>query len=106
MEKFVICDLCREEKLTPDLHMMDMAWTRLAQIGKLENLCWHVKIDSHWHQIGTDWQIGKFVSERKIGPRLAPDWHGLAWIGTDWHGLAWIGMDWHGLARIGKLANL
>ena len=30
LEKFVICDLCREEKLTPDLHMMDMAWTRLA----------------------------------------------------------------------------
>ena len=55
-----------------------------------------------WHRIGgltwidTDWQIGKFVSEPKIDPRLAQDWHGLARIGT----------DWHGLARIGKLANL
>ena len=76
-----------------------------------------------WHGltwIGTDWAIGKFVSEPKIDPRLARDWHGLAWIGTDWHGLvnwricvgkknwpligtglAWIDMDWHGLARIG-----
>ena len=69
--------------------------------------------------IGKDWQIGEFVSERKIGPRLAPDWHGLTWIDMDWHGLArigklanlcrsekltpdWhrIGMNWHGLARI------
>ena len=87
-----------------------------------------------WHRIGSDWQIGKFVSERKIGPRLAligtglaSDWHGLArigqdwqigefvlerkidphWhrIGMDWHGLARIGTDWLGLARIGKLAN-
>ena len=81
-----------------------------------------------WHRIGSDWQIGKFVSERKIGPRLAligtglaSDWHGLARIGQDWQigefvlerkidphwhrigtGLEWIGMDWHGLARIGS----
>ena len=78
-----------------------------------------------WHRIGSDWQIGKFVSERKIGPRLAligtglaSDWHGLARIGQDWqigklvterkidprlaqdwHGLAWIGTNWHGLAN-------
>ena len=72
-------------------------------------------------RIGMDWKIGKFLSQRKIGPRLAQDWHGLARIGTDrhglarigtdwhglaridmdWHGLAWIDMDWHGLARIG-----
>merc|ERR1711994_331883 len=58
--------------------------------------------------IGKDWQIGEFVSEQKIGPRLAPDWHGLARIGKlanlcrnkklapDWHR---IGMDWQGLAN-------
>ena len=44
-----------------------------------------------------DWiglaKIGEFESERKIGPRLALDWHR-------------IGTDWLGLARIGKLANL
>ena len=47
-------------------------------------------------RIDTDWQIGESVSEQKIGPRLAQDWHGLARIDT----------DWHGLTRIGKLANL
>ena len=78
-------------------------------------------------RIGMDWKIGKFLSQRKIGPRLAQDWHGLARIDMDWHGLArigkldnlcrsekltpdwhrigtgltWIGTDWHGLARIG-----
>ena len=39
-----------------------------------------------WHGlawIGKDWQIGEFVSKRKIGPGLAPDWHELARIGTD-----------------------
>ena len=46
-----------------------------------------------------DWQIGEFVSEQKIGPRLAQDWHGLTWIDMDWHGLARIGMDWQGLAN-------
>ena len=80
---------------------------------------WPIGTRLDW--IGSDWQIEKFVSQGKIGPRLAPDWHGLAWIGTDWHGLArigrlanlcrnqkltpdWhgIGMDWHGLARIGS----
>ena len=62
---------------------------------------WHglARIDMDWHGlawIGKDWQIGEFVSEQKIGPRLAPDWHGLAWIGTDWHR---IGRDWLGLAN-------
>ena len=86
---------------------------------------WH-RIGTDWLgllQIGQDWQIGEFESERKIDPRLAQDWHWigrLAWIGTDGHGLvnwricvgkknwppigtglAWIDMDWHGLARIG-----
>jgi hypothetical protein len=87
-----------------------------------------------WHglaRIGKNWQIGEFASKRKVGPGLAPDWHGLTWIDMDWHGLArigknwqigefvserkvgprlapdwhgltWIDMDWHGLARIGK----
>ena len=52
-----------------------------------------------WHglaRIGTDWKIGEFVSEQKIGPQLAQDLHGLAWIDT----------DWHGLTRIGKVDNL
>ena len=34
-------------------------------------------------RIGQDWQIGEFVSEQKIGPQLAQDWHGLARIGMD-----------------------
>ena len=42
-------------------------------------------------RIGQDWQIGEFESERKIDPRLAQDWHGLARIGL-------IGSDWPGLA--------
>ena len=58
-----------------------MDWHRLTRIGM------------DWRGLA-NWQIGKFVSEQKIGPRLAPDWHGLTWIGTDWHGLAWIGKDW------------
>ena len=81
-----------------------------------------------WHglaQIGQDWQIGEFVSERKIGPRLAQDWLRIGGLAPDWPigtGLDWIdqigklenfcpneklapdwhriGMDWHGLARI------
>ena len=74
-------------------------------------------------RIDTDWQIGEFVSDQKIGPRLAQDWLGLARIDTDWHGLTridtdwqigesvsekklapdWhkIGTDWHGLTQIG-----
>merc|ERR1711884_472430 len=50
-----------------------------------------------WHglaRIGKNWQIGEFVSERKVGPRLAPNWHGLTWIDMDWHGLARIGKNW------------
>ena len=73
-------------------------WHGLAWIGRLANLCrnqkltpdWH-KIGRDWHglaQIGQDWQIGEFVSERKIDPRLVQDWH---LIGTDWHGLS---QDW------------
>ena len=53
-----------------------------------------------WHWIGLDWirldwQIGKLLSERIVGPQLAPD---LLRIGS---GLAqdghWISMDGHGL---------
>ena len=54
-----------ERKIDPDWHRIGMDW---------HGLTW----------IGTDWAIGKFVSEPKIDPRLARDWHGLAWIGTDW----------------------
>ena len=57
---------------------------------------WPIGTRLDW--IGSDWQIEKFVSQGKIGPRLAPDWHGLTWIGTDWHGLARIGSDWPGFA--------
>ena len=74
-----------------------------------------------WHRIGSDWQIGKFVSERKIGPRLAligtglaSDWHGLARIGQDWQIGEFeserkidprLAQDWHGLARIGLIGS-
>ena len=76
---------------------------------------WHglARIGMDWHglaRIGQDWQIGEFVTEQKVDPRLAQDWHGLARIGTDWHGLANWGIfvrakNWPpigtGLARIG-----
>ena len=81
---------------------------------------WPIGTRLDW--IGSDWQIGKYLSQRKIDPILAPDWHrigmdwhGLARIGKldyfcpkeklapDWHrignGFAWIGTDWHGLAN-------
>ena len=61
---------------------MTLIGTRLAWIG------------TDWHglaRIGKDRQIGKFVSERKIDPRLAQDWQGLARIGMDWIGLTKIG---------------
>merc|ERR1711994_1204268 len=75
------------------LAWIDMDWQGLAN--------WRICVGTkNWPPIGTglawidmDWQIGEFVSEQKIGPRLAPDWHGLTWIDMDWHGLARIGMD-------------
>ena len=86
-----------------------MNWIGFAWIGKLENLCRNEKLAPDWHRIGADWhglsrigqdwQIDEYVSERKIGPQLAPDWHGLAWIDMDWHRLARIGTDWPGLAN-------
>ena len=54
-----------------------------------------------WHglaRIGTDWQIGQFVCQGKIGTGLARIGTGLARSGTDWHGLAQIDTDW----QIGK----
>ena len=85
-----MANLCRKEKLAPDWHRIGMDW---------HGLTW---IDMDWHglaRIGQDWQIDEYVSERKIGPQLAPDWHGLAWIDMDWHRLARIGTDWPGLAN-------
>ena len=71
-----------------------MDWIGLAKIGEFES---ERKIGPRlapdWHglaRIGKDWQIGEFESERKIDPGLAQDWHGLARIDMDWHGLG----DW------------
>ena len=93
-----IGEFVSERKIDPRLAQ---DWHGLARIGTdwhgLAN--WTICVPrKNWHQIGTDWQIGKFVSEPKIDPPLAQDWHGLAWIGMDWHGLARIGTDWLGLA--------
>ena len=99
-------------------------WHRIGRLApdwqKIDRLApdWPIGTGLAW--FGTDWQIGEFVSEQNIGPRLAVDWHGLARIGTDWHGMAnwrifvgaknWppigtglarIGTDWHGLTWIG-----
>ena len=66
-----------------------MDWHGLARIGTdwhgLAN--WTICVPrKNWHQIGTDWQIGKFVSEPKIDPRLAQDWHRIgSGLAPDWH---------------------
>ena len=90
-----MANLCRNKKLTPDWHQIGMDWDRigtdwigLAMIGKLEN-------------------IGETENLPPIGTGLAQDWRRLAlnWlrIGIE---LVWIGLglapDWHGLARIGS----
>ena len=82
-------------------------------------------IGTDWHglaRIGQDWQIGKFVSDQKVDPRLAQDWHGLARIGligqdwqigefvskrkigaglaSDWHRIGTRLADWHWIDRL------
>ena len=48
---------------------------KLADWHRIGGLAPDWPIGTGLARIGKDWQIGEFLSERKIGPRLAPDWH-------------------------------
>ena len=54
-----------------------------------------------------DWQIGEFVSERKIGAGLAQDWLRIGQLASDWHWIGELAQDWQKMAdwhQIGGLA--